>query len=586
MSDNNKGGLGRRELLAGVGFAAAVAASGAAVAAPKAKAPEAPKWDMEVDVVCVGSGAAAGTAAVTAVSKGATAVMIEKMPLLGGTTGKSGGVTWVPNNPRLREQGIDDKKEDALRYMARYAFPQEYTPNSPTLGLPEAQYKMIEAFYDHGSPAIEHLEAVDAVKFKQFRMFFVDRPAPDYADHLPENKTPKGRALEPAAGAGSSSGGRSLAAQLEKWLRAKNVPILTDTRVTRVIKENGRVIGVEANDADGKLLRIKARRGVVFGTGGFAHNTELVGLHQTALYGACAMPGSTGDFIEIAAEAGAAMGNLSSAWRTQVVLEEALENRAVGLGAFVLPGDSMIVVNKYGKRVTNEKRDYNDRTRVHFTYDPTREEFPNQLMFMIFDERSLDAFGGAFPFPKDKRESRFLIEAPTFEELSAKISERLASIADKTGGVALAPEFTANMKGEVAAFNGYAKTGKDPVFDRGLHEYDREWHLLFSARREGTTQPENKNPNITMHPFTKKGPYYAFILAAGALDTNSGPMINEKAQVLAADRKTPIPGLYGAGNCVASPARDAYFAAGGTIGLAVTYGYIAGLNVLKEPVTA
>src|SRR5690606_14888771 len=134
-------------------------------------------------------------------------------------------------------------------------------------------------------------------------------------------KVPAGRGMEPAVGSGSSEGGNTLASTLEKWVAAKNMPVLTETRVTRVLKDNGRVVGVEATDADGKALRIKARRGVVFGTGGFAHNTELIGMHQPAIYGSCAAPGATGDFIGIAQEAGAAMGNLSSAWRTQVLVE-------------------------------------------------------------------------------------------------------------------------------------------------------------------------------------------------------------------------------------------------------------------------
>jgi 3-oxosteroid 1-dehydrogenase len=421
---------------------------------------------------------------------------------------------------------------------------------------------------------------IGAVQFKEFRLFFVDRPAPDYADHLPENKTPTGRSLEPAVGAGSSEGGSSLAVQLEEWLTARNVPVLTEHRVTRLVTQGGRVVGVEAQHGDRKV-RIRARRGVVFGTGGYAHNPELIGLHQTALYGSCAAPGATGDFIPIAAEAGARMGTLHTAWRTQVLVEEALENRVMGFCAFVLPGDSMIVVNKYGKRVCNEKRDYNDRTMVHFTFDSTREEYSNHLLYMIADARSLDAFGGAYPFPVDKRESRWLIEGATIDELAANIAQRLATISDKVGSQKLEPEFARETKASIERFNGYAEQGRDPEFERGLHAYDREWHLLFSARREGTRHPVNPKPNITMHPFTKTGPYYAFILAAGALDTNGGPQINEKAQVLAHDGK-PIPGLYGAGNCIASPSRAAYYGAGGTIGLALTFGYIAGMNVAQE----
>lgn len=573
--------IDRRRLLAGAGFATAMVASGAVAAGkPGAAMAAQPKWDHETDVLCVGSGAAACAAAIAALDNGAKAMLVEKMPILGGTTAKSGGVCWIPNHSKLRAAGLVDAKEDAMRYMARYSHPLAYDPDSPTLGLTERNYKLLEAFYDEGSKTIDRLEEVGATKFKEFRLFDLDLDTPDYADHLPENKRPTRRTLEPAIGAGSNDGGGSLAAQLADYLRGKGVPIITDTRVTRILKENGRVIGVEA-DQEGKLVRIKANRGVVFGTGGYSHNVDLVEQHQIALYGACAMPGSTGDFIDIAQEAGAKMGPLGTAWRTQVVLGEALENRAIGLGAFVLPGDSMIVVNKYGNRCVNEKRDYNDRTMAHFPYDPSKEEYPNHLMFMLFDERSIDAFGGAFPFPANKGEQPHIVEGATWEEVFAGLSKQLEAWKGRTSGVALAPEFAANAKAAVARFNGYAKAGKDPEFDRGLHLYDREWHKLFSRRRQGTKQPENKYPNNTMHPIADKGPYYGIILAPGALDTSGGPLINERAQVLAPGDK-PIPGLYGAGNCIAAPTRTAYLGAGGTIGPALTFGYIAGRNAAKD----
>jgi 3-oxosteroid 1-dehydrogenase len=581
---NDKKALSRRQLLVGAGKTVAVAIGAGAVALPVEALSSTSKahWDHEIDVLCIGSGAAACAAAVSAIDRGASAMLIEKMPILGGTTGKSGGVAWIPNHVFLREQGIDDKKEDCMRYMARYAYPQTYTPDSATLGLSERNYRLLAAFYDHGWRMVDRMQQIGAVKFQQFNMWHANRPAPDYADHLPENKVPKGRCIEPGEGAGASVGGSGLVIQMEHWLRARKAPILTGHRVTKILKNGERVIGVEARSGK-QLVRIKARRGVVFGTGGFAHNTELVDMHQTALLGACAMPGSTGDFIAIAEQAGARMGPLHTAWRTQVVLEEALENRALGLAAFVLPGDSMIVVNKYGQRVVNEKRNYNDRTQVHFTYDPVREEYPNQLLFMIFDQRTLDAYGGNFPLPLDKRESRFLIQATTLEALGAGIDARLKSLSEKTGGVALSAQFSSTLQESIERYNGYAKAGVDPEFARGLHDYDRDWHLLFSAVRAGTTQAPNMLPNPTMHPFVEQGPYYAFILGAGALDTNGGPLIDEKAQVLGADNKA-IAGLYGAGNCIASPARGAYFGAGGTIGLALTFGYIAGMNAALNPV--
>lgn len=581
---NNKQDPNRRRFLKGAGLAVGAAAlsntAGKLRASETCSVDQGP-WAYVTDVICVGSGAAACSAAITAKSLGAEVMVVEKMPQLGGTTAKSSSVTWIPNNRLMREQGIEDQREDCLRYMARYSYPQHYTPTSPTLGLTERNYRLLEAFYDNGYKMIDFMAEVDAVHYRLFKMWNIGKLEPDYAEHLPENKAPRGRGLEPAEGAGMSRKAGILAKQMADWLQKHNVPILEGHRVVEILKSGKRVIGVVADNGE-KLVRIKARRGVVFGTGGYAHNEELVGEYQTAIYGACATPSSTGDFVYLASNAGARMGPMHTAWRTEVLFEEALQNRVLGRGVFVLPGDSMIVVNKFGRRVVNEKRNYNDRTRVHFNYDPTREDYPNQLLFMVFDERSLDAFGGAIPFPKDKRESTWLISGDSIDDLSDKIAARLGKLSDNSGGVALEPQFKKELLASVKRFNKYAKAGRDLEFDRGLHVYDRDWHLLFSIMREGTQYPKNPMPNHTMHPFTSKGPYYAFILAAGALDTNSGPLINEKAQVLDGNNE-PILGLYGAGNCIASPSRQAYYGGGGTIGLAMTFGYIAGQNVIKDP---
>jgi hypothetical protein len=349
--------------------------------------------------------------------------------------------------------------------------------------------------------------------------------------------------------------------------------------VTRVIIEGGRVSGVEAQHGE-KTVRIRARKGVIFATGGFAHNLDLIQLHQRFLYGSCAVPQSMGDFVSIAGLAGARMGQMDLAWRTQVVLEEALKNHVLGVGVFFVPSDSMVIVNKYGRRVVDEKRDYNDRTRAHFAYDPVAEDYPNQLLFMVFDERSRDAFGGSYPIPLDK-DTPYLIAGNNLAELSNMIQQRLKSYADRTGGVQLADNFAPTLTDTITRFNEFAKNGQDPEFNRGLHRYDREWQGYFSVMRAGSTQQANNMPNSTMYPLAAQGPYYAIVLAPGALDTNGGPLINEHAQVLSSDGK-PIPGLYGAGNCICSPTRDAYMGAGGTIGPGMTYGYIAALHAASQ----
>jgi len=542
-------------------------------------------WDRETDILVVGSGAAAATAAITAHQNGDGVIVVEKAPAVGGTAIKSAGVLWIPNNFTLKAKGIDDKKPECLRYMARYSYPERFNPDDPNLGVSEGEYRLLEAFYDNGFKAIDRLREKGDLDVAEWRMFALDMPAADYLAHAPENKVPTGRALGPVQKDGKMGLGSELMAQLHAALKRRGVPVLTNHRAARVVlNDEGRVIGLEC-DAGGKTVRMKARKAVIFGTGGYAHNVSLVEAHQGVnLYGACAMPWSTGDFISIASAAGAQMGDLSTAWRSQCVLEEALQARTLMSGVFFPPGDSMIQVNRHGVRAVNEKRNYNDRTEAHGYYDPTAAEFPNLFMFMIYDQRCAEVYAGDYPFPAKPDKGKNVISGQTLEELSERIRARLAEIAERTGGFSLSQAFAENLKRTVKRFNGFAQSGEDEEFGRGKYDYDRAWQPVFSPVNPNSKWPASDAPNITMHPFSESGPYHAIILAPGALDTCGGPAIDASAKVLDAAGQ-PIAGLYGAGNCIASPTGEAYYGAGHTLGLATTFGFIAANAAhLEKPV--
>ena len=574
----------RRDIIRGAGVAAAAGVAAGVAGAPGARAMEdGHKWDRETDIICVGGGAASLTAAVVAAGAGKDVTVLEKQPLIGGTTYKSGSVFWIPNHFLLKEAGVEDKKDDCLKYMCKYAFPEFYDADGDTLGIDPRAYRLLEAFYDNGSVMVDHIRELGAMDVTAFRMWDYDKNPLDYQSHMPENKTPQGRPLIPKRADGTGGRGPDQIEQYEAYLTGKGVPILTDHRVTEVIKKDGAVVGVTAETPDGPVS-IRARQAVIFGTGGYAHNEELIRLYQSPFhFGACAAAGATGDFVGIGESAGAKLGNMASGWRGNVVFEEAVANRVLGTDTFVQPGDSYFVVNKYGKRICNEKRNYNDRTRIHQVFDPNTGDYPNMLTFYIYDRRVAEGWAGQYPVPDKDPNGPYVISGDTLEDLTANIAARLKKYKTEAGGVTLASDFADQLKATFDRFNGFAETGKDLDFERGDFDYDRQWTHFFSTMRTDTKWKPNEYPNTTMHPMQEEGPYYCIILAAGFLDTNGGPVVNEKAQVVD-PQDNPIPGLYGAGNCIASPSRSAYYGAGGTIGLAMTYGYIAAMNAMKEPV--
>lgn len=564
------------------GFVAVAAVGTAALPVGALAVPSAdPRiWDHECDVVICGSGAAGLTAAVIAASRKARVVLLEKADQIGGTTAKSGGAWWAPGNSFMRARGVPDLKEDALAFMARCSYPQFYDPGQVRFGVPEAGYNLLEAYFDNASAATDELIRLGALRVAPYQHAQAGL-IPDYYSDLPENKAPFGRGLVPADTAGKPMiSGAEFVSQLQAAARRMGVKFLLRHRVEDLVRDGPQVIGIRADHA-GSIVKIRARQGVIFGTGGFTHNSDMARTYlRGPIFGGCAVPTNTGDIIPIATRANAALGNMTQGWWAQVVVEQAVEHTSVASDAFVLSGDGMILVNRFGKRIVNEKALYNERTQIQFQWDAAAAEYPNLLTYMIYDDLVAQNPGDwvNFPLPPAGFSAPYVISADTLDALAAAISERLQRIAGKAGVAArvsqqfaLAPGFPTTLTQSVERFNGFARTGADLDFGRG------------KTRIEQVMPPAVPNglPNSTMRPLAAKGPYHCIILGAGALDTKGGPVVDPNGRILDNDG-TPIPGLYGAGNCIASPAAQAYWAGGATIGAAMAFAYAAARHVTGE----
>jgi succinate dehydrogenase/fumarate reductase flavoprotein subunit len=289
--------------------------------------------------------------------------------------------------------------------------------------------------------------------------------------------------------------------------------------------------------------------------------------------GGAAAASATGDFVRIGIEAGAQLGNMAHAWWDQVAVEMAVRSRVTSRDVYSPFGDSMVMVNRHGVRVVNEKAPYNERGQVHHVWDPTRLEYPNLLLFMVFDDDVMrsphpDRFRWPVPMPGDAAPD-LVASAPDLESLAAEVQRRLDRLAPHTGGVRLADGFVTALAATIERFNGFAVAGRDDDFRRGESMIERTW----------AGPPRGDNPLAAMHPLRSTGPYHCVVVGPGALDTKGGPVIDGSARVLGLDG-TPIAGLHAAGNCAASPAGQAYWGPGGTIGPAITFGYVAARTAL------
>ncbi|MEO8641548.1 FAD-dependent oxidoreductase [Pseudomonas sp.] len=569
--ENQKLALSRRSFIKAGAAGTAVAAL-AGVAGQAMASDELP-FDREHDIVVVGGGGSGLPTALFSRWLGNDVVILEKAGSPGGTAAKAAFWYWVPNNKPMRDAGMVDEKPDYMRYVARLTRPQSYDASLPKLGLSDWEYEMCEAIYESASPAAELLAERDALPYRHCP------DVPDYWSELSEDKAKKGRVLVPKEARPSmSDGGRVAIRTLTAAAKRDGVQIRTGERVVKVIlNSRGEAIGVEVETEEGMRQRVKARKAVIFATGGFTHDPELRRNFLNApVYGGCAALTNEGDFIRIASDLGVQLRNMNYAWSCPILLEKALAKDGSMSGIFTMNGDSMLMVNKYGKRVVNEKTVYNEMVPTFFQWDGDKAEYPNLVMFSIWDQRaqdycSSDEYGS--PIVPKGGNDRHVVRGETLEELAMNIAARLDKHASDIGGMKLSPDFNLNLKATFKRFNELAKKGKDLDFHRG--------ELVIQSVFNGPVKPD-RTGNLTLYPLASKGPYYAALITGGNLDTKGGPKTNSVGQVLN-NANAPIPGLYGVGNCVASASGRAYWSGGSTLGPIIAFAYRAANQAHTEP---
>jgi 3-oxosteroid 1-dehydrogenase len=278
--------------------------------------------------------------------------------------------------------------------------------------------------------------------------------------------------------------------------------------------------------------------------------------------------------VRIASAVGAQLRNMNYAWMCPVPLERS--GRPDLIGMFSVAGDSMLFVDKSGRRVVNEKLPYNELAQAFFRWDGTAGEYPNLVLVQIWDQRSQDHSAsteyGRLIVPPGADDTH-VIRGETLEELAGAVAARLESVSARTGGLRLAADFLPNLRATIARFNELAAAGRDEDFHRG----ETAVQQLFN----GPVKEEPGRENPTLWPLAGTGPYYAALVTGGTLDTKGGPQTNPDGQVLD-DTGTPIPGLYGVGNCVASASAQAYWAGGATLGPILAFAHRAALAAHAE----
>ncbi len=541
------------------------------------------------------------TSALFAADQCLSVLVVEKSDKFGGTSAISGGGIWIPNNHYFAAKGGRDSVDLALRYLK--AATGEH-----------GDEKRLRAYLEHAPQMIHALEQSSHVRYA------VAEKYPDYYPQLP-GALQGGRTLDPQLFDTSLLGdelenlrkpspstllmgrvawtarhahkvmsrsfgwrllivglmlrykldfkwrrkgrrdrraalGSALVASLRRSLMDRQVPLWLNTDFEALLTENGRVSGVQVR-RDGQVVELHARHAVIFGSGGFEQNQALREQYlpqPTQRNWSATPPGNnTGAALQAGQALGAATALMDWAWWAPTIAVPGEDKPRGVFAERAFPG--AIVVNGRGLRFVNEAAPYLEF--VDAMYRDNQGGGKSIPAWVIFDGhfRFNYAMGPLMPAQvmPDSRLRKEWLNSLYFK------ADSLAALAGQIGVDAQGLQET------VARMNAYAQSGVDLEFGRGGNVFDRYYG------------DSNVKPNPCLAPLSK-GPYYAMRLDAGDIGTKGGLLTNEHAQVVCQDG-VAIPGLYAIGNCSASVMGTSYPGAGGTLGPAMTFGYIAARHI-------
>jgi 3-oxosteroid 1-dehydrogenase len=550
-------------------------------------------WDRSVDLLIAGSGGGGMVAGLAALDCGLEPLIVEKQSLVGGSTGLSGGIVWLPNNPLMRADGIADSHEDGLAYLGDVVgdIGAASSPARREMFL-TAGYEMINFlirkgvrlircdgwsdYYPNHKGGNESGRAVEGIPFDAAELgSWHDKVQPPLAKNYGYvvltnelrsvqyfNRSPRAFAVATKVFARTAAAkarraqiltnGSSLIAQMLKALLdlgGNQPPLWTNTAMEDLIIEDGRVVGARVN-RDGVPVNVEARKGVLLAAGGFGHNKEMrrrySGDQPNEGQWSIANAGDTGEVLETAMRLGAKTDLLDEAWWLPSVFIANGGAVAASLGSGrQRPG--AIYVDSTGRRFCNESNSY---------VEVGKAMYANKAVpcWMIFDDGYVRRYvTSASPLKPLKRNQH--LPAELIEKGAVK---RGLTIADLARQIDLPAD---ELSRTIERFNRFSAKGLDPDFGRGQ-----------SAYNDCLGDPGFR-PNAAIGPL-ERAPYYATRVLPADVGTCGGVLTNEHAQVLDQEDGV-IDGLYATGNTTATVMGRTYPGAGASIANSMVFGYVA-----------
>ncbi len=550
------------------------------------------EWDRETDLLVAGAGPAGLTAALAAAIEGLDVILCEKSDQVGGTGATSAGTLWIPGNRLSRDAGYHDTTDKAATYLDSLTSDPGTNP-------------LREVFLRDGPDMIDYLVSHSELSFTPCGLH------PDYRNNQP-GAALEGRAIIPEPFDARQLGeevnrirppiaeymvlggmmlskadidplvnryrspanfthatrlvlrhvtdrlryrrgtrltmGNALIGRLFFSLLKRNVPVLFETCLAELTRENDRVTGAVLQGPGGRQ-RVRAKRGVVCATGGFAHNEALRTRYmpEPVRPWSMAVPENQGDGITAAEAVNARIrsdGHKSSGFWSPVSVTRRKDGSR-GLYPHILldrakPG--LIAVNAAGRRFVNEAVSYHDFVEGMLHSHETVNTMP---AWLVCDSRFVRKYGLGSIYPGTRRlksfaDQGYIVLADTVSDLAARIDVNPAGLMDT-----------------VERHQRYAESGSDPDFGKGDDALNR-----FNG--DPDHEPNPCLGPIATPPFVAIAVWPAEIGCSIGLETNvHGEVIDTRGEVLK--------GLYACGNDMSSIMAGTYAGPGITLGPAIVF---------------